>query len=249
MNDVEKVNPYDNDREKGVQVEEMFDSIAPAYDLMNDAMTFGMHRRWLMKALKKTIESSDLPENPKILDIATGTGEVAFRLHDMIPDAIITGIDLSEGMLALARKKLEKLTLPEQRLIAFGKADCLNLPFHDGEFNLISVAYGVRNFSDLSKGLSEMRRVLRQGGSLCLIELSVPEGKFLSGVYSFYTTRIIPLIGKFISGDKRAYSYLPESIAACPQREEMKKLLHEAGFEKVDWKSLSLGAVTYYIAK
>ena len=132
--------------------------------------------------------------------------------------------------------------------MAFGKADCLALPFPDESFSLITVAYGVRNFSNLGDGLREMKRVLRAGGALCIIELSCPQGKITAPLYRLYSRHVIPFIGKFVSGDPRAYSYLPESIAACPQRESLVELLKDAGFNDITWKSLTFGAVTYYIA-
>ena len=239
---------------KGAQVEEMFDSIAPAYDFMNTAMTFGLHRRWRDKALKAAVsavqsEVKTLPkEELRILDVATGTGDVAFRIHDLLPDANITGIDLSAGMLDVARKKLFAMPLEIREKIAFGKADCLRLPFHDGEFSMITVAYGVRNFENLLKGLKEMRRVLKSGGVLCVIELSCPEGKLTGLGYRVYSRKLIPFVGRLVSGDSRAYTYLPESIAACPQRDDMAALMKEAGFSSVQWKSLTFGAVTYYLA-
>ena len=244
----EKVNPYDDRREKGTQVEEMFDSIAPAYDFMNTAMTFGLHRRWRNIALRAAIKA--LPAPPaKILDVATGTGDVAFKLHSLLPGAKITGIDLSTGMLDVARRKLESLPATERGKIAFGKADCLDLPYHDREFDLITVAYGVRNFENLLQGLREMRRVLRPGGILCIIELSCPEGKLTGLGYRIYSRRLIPAVGRMVSGDSRAYTYLPESIAAAPQREAMANLLRKAGFSDITYRSLTFGAVTYYIAR
>lgn len=249
-NGVEEVTPYRDKGEehKGAQVEEMFDSIAPAYDFMNTAMTFGLHRRWRDKALKAAIGILPPDNSLKILDVATGTGDVAFREHEMLPEARITGIDLSAGMLEVARKKLRSLPEKEQQKIAFGKADCLALPFHDGEFSLITVAYGVRNFENLLQGLKEMRRVLKKEGVLCVIELSCPEGKITGLGYRLYSQKLIPFVGKMVSGDSRAYSYLPESIAACPQRDEMANLMRQAGFTSVKWKSLTFGAVTYYLA-
>ncbi len=248
-NIVEEVTPYRDKEEsrKGAQVEEMFDSIAPAYDFMNTAMTFGLHRRWRDKALDAAIAKMPASE-ARILDVATGTGDVAFRIHDLLPDANITGIDLSSGMLDLARKKLFAMPLEVREKLAFGKADCLRLPFHDGEFSLITVAYGVRNFEDLLKGLKEMHRVLKPGGILCVIELSCPEGKLTGLGYRIYSRKLIPFVGRLVSGDSRAYTYLPESIAACPQREDMADLMKEAGFSDVKWKSLTFGAVTYYLA-
>lgn len=250
----EKVNPYDNSREKGEQVEQMFDSIAPAYDFMNTAMTFGLHKVWRDKALRTAV--AFLPEmwclhdaKMHILDVATGTGDVAFRLHDMLPKARITGIDLSAGMLEVAKKKLAAMSEETRSQIAFGKADCLSLPYHDGEFNMITVAYGVRNFENLFQGLKEMRRVLRKDGILCVIELSVPEGRLTGLGYRLYSRHLIPAVGKMVSGDSRAYTYLPESIAAAPQRGDMARIMKRAGFPYVKWRSLTFGAVTFYIAK
>ena len=246
---VEDINPYNQGEEKGKEVEQMFDSIARRYDLMNSAMSLGQHKIWRNKALKAALASLPSVNKIKVLDVATGTGDVAFRLHTLQPEALITGIDLSEGMLKIARDKLSSLPYTEQELIAFGKGDSLSMPFHDAEFNLLTVAYGVRNFSDLRRGLIEMRRVLKRGGVLCIIELSTPKGVFTKPAYNLYSGKIIPWLGKKVTGDDRAYSYLPESIAACPQREDMAALLYASGFTQVEWKSLSFGALTYYIAK
>ena len=246
---VEDINPYVEGEEKGKQVEQMFDSIAERYDFMNSAMSLGQHKIWRNKALNAAIKALGPTNDLKILDVATGTGDVAFRLHSLLPDALITGVDLSEGMLEIARKKLLEFPHKERELIVFGKGDSLAMPFHDGDFNLLTVAYGVRNFSNLRKGLAEMRRVLIKGGVLCIIELSTPTGFLTKPVYNFYSGKIIPWVGKKVSGDSRAYSYLPESISACPQRDAMGALLYASGFTQVDWKSLSFGAVTYYIAK
>ena len=246
---VEEINPYSDSEEKAKQVEMMFDSIARRYDFMNMAMSMGQHRIWRNKALNAAITNLPYRDNLNVLDVATGTGDVAFRLHALLPDAMITGIDLSEGMLQIARNKLVQLPVGERDKIAFGKGDSLSLPFHDGAFNLVTVAYGVRNFSDLKQGILEMRRVLALGGILCIIELSTPERGLTKSLYDFYAGKIIPMIGKKVTGDKRAYSYLPESIKACPQRDDMAALLYASGFTNVNWKSLSFGALTYYIAK
>ena len=246
---VEEINPYRKETHKEEQVEEMFDSIAPRYDFMNTAMTLGQHRIWRNKALKAVIKQLPAQDNLNILDVATGTGDVAFKLHEYFPKALITGIDLSEGMLDIARKKLMELPAGQQNLLAFGKGDSLSMPFHDGVFNLVTVAYGVRNFSNIRKGVEEMRRVLNPGGLLCIIELSCPTGTLTKALYNLYSGKIIPLMGKLVSGDKRAYSYLPESIKACPQRDDMAAILYAAGFQHVEWHSLSFGALTYYIAR
>ncbi len=248
-NGAERINPYGGAGKKGEQVEKMFDSIAPAYDFMNTAMTLGLHHRWRDIALKAAL--SELPAKGKFtaLDVATGTGDVAFRLHEWFPWARITGIDLSAGMLEIARKKLAEMPGNAAKMVAFGKADCLALPYQDGSFNLITVAYGVRNFENLMQGLREMKRVLAPGGVLCVVELSVPEGKLTGLGYKFYTRTLIPAVGRLVSGDSRAYTYLPESIAAAPQRDDLAALMREAGFRDVRWKSLTFGTVTYYLAR
>lgn len=246
---VEDINPYNLEEDKSAQVEQMFDSISPKYDFMNSAMSMGQHRRWRNKALKAAIKELIPGNNHKILDIATGTGDVAFRLHSLLPEALITGIDLSEGMLKIAREKLFRLPASEQELLAFGKGDSLAMPFHDGEFDMVTVAYGVRNFSDLKRGLIEIRRVLHSGGVLCIIELSTPVNPLTRAAYKIYSGKIIPWMGRLVSGDSRAYSYLPESIEACPQRNDMASLISSSGFNRVEWHSLSFGALTYYIAR
>ena len=252
---VEDINPYEKGHAKGQQVEQMFDSIARRYDFMNSAMSLGQHKNWRNKAMKAAVAALKKISDPaetsslKILDAACGTGDVTFRMHEMLPNAQVTGIDLSEGMLDIARKKLAMMPKAERELMAFVKGDSLCLPFQDEEFNMITVAYGVRNFSNLTQGLKEMRRVLKRGGVLCVIELSTPQNSLTRPFYNLYTGHVIPFLGKKVTGDARAYSYLPESIAACPQRNEMARLLSDSGFEDVKWKSLSFGALTYYIAK
>lgn len=241
----ELVNPYNSEKNKGEQVEQMFDSIAPAYDFMNTAMTFGLHRYWRNRALREALRGNPSPSD--ILDVATGTGDVALRLLELCPQANITGIDLSEGMLGVARKKKEALG-PKASRMSFMQGDSLDLPFADDSFDLITVAYGVRNFENLRQGLSEIRRVLRPDGTLCIIELSCPASPLTRSLYNIYSRHLIPAIGKMVSGDSRAYSYLPESIAAAPQRDALTAIMTQAGLDKARWKSLTFGAVTFYIA-
>ncbi|MCI6494004.1 MAG: bifunctional demethylmenaquinone methyltransferase/2-methoxy-6-polyprenyl-1,4-benzoquinol methylase UbiE [Bacteroidales bacterium] len=244
----ELIHPYDDSRAKSEQVEEMFDSIAPAYDFMNLAMTFGLHRLWQRHALNVATKQMSAHVGYDILDIATGTGDIAFELYRRFPRSRIKGVDLSEGMLRIAEKKLKKLDQNGQKSITFEQGDSLDLRYDDNSFDLITVAYGVRNFEHLSRGLAEMARVLRPGGKLCIIELSRPRRGLTLWLYQFYTRCIIPLIGRVVSGDSRAYTYLPESIAAAPQREAMTAIMSEAGLSDCKWKSLTFGAVTYYIA-
>lgn len=243
----EKINPYREGDPKGEQVKEMFDSIAPAYDFMNTAMTFGLHRHWRNVALDAVL--GELPDPKRILDIATGTGDLAFELHKLYPAARITGVDLSEGMLKIAHEKLLRADYETRQLVDFECQDCLKLQYASDTFDLVTVAYGVRNFENLRKGYSEILRVLRRGGLLCVIELSVPEGKYLEKAYHIYADRLIPAIGKRVSGDSRAYRYLPESIAAAPQRKAMAQIMKDCGFVRCRWRSLTMGVVTFYLAK
>lgn len=244
----ELVNPYDDIREKSGQVEEMFDSIAPAYDFMNTAMTFGLHNTWRRKALTAATSGFAPAAQLSILDIATGTGDVAFELHERFRNARVVGLDLSEGMLGVARAKLAKCDAEARRLVSFEQGDSLHMRFGDSTFDIITVAYGVRNFERIEQGLREMARVLKPGGTLCIIELSEPTGRITLPMYRLYSRHLIPLVGRLVSGDSRAYSYLSESIAAAPQRDRMTALMTSAGLSQCRWRSLTFGAVTYYIA-
>ena len=259
LSGAERVNPYDDRRAKSEQVEEMFDSIAPAYDFMNNAMTFGLHRHWRNTAIRHGGRAIPYKAGFNALDVATGTGDVALYLHKLYPNADIVGVDISEGMLKIARDKLSKLEQGSwgercrkhgwDGTLTFSQGDSLHLDFPDDSFDLITVAYGVRNFEHLEQGLRELERVLKPCGVICIIELSEPETPFVRSLYRFYSRRMIPAVGKMASGDKRAYSYLPESIAAAPQRRDMAEVMKRAGFVKIRWKSLTFGAVTYYLAE
>lgn len=245
----EKILPYgDGIGSKGEEVERMFDSIAPAYDIMNRIMSLGQHTRWRNKAL--SIAGAMLPGSPKhILDVATGTGDVAFALHNRYPEARITGLDLSDGMLGIARHKLADMDAGARNLLAFLRGDSMDMDFPDNEFDLITVAYGVRNFENLRRGYAEMLRVLRPGGVLCVVELSQPVATLPLAGYRLYTRGVIPLAGRIVSGDPRAYSYLHESIEAAPQRQAMTDIMTDVGFSDAHWKSIFPGAVTIYTAR
>lgn len=253
LSGAELVNPYSRQgASKSEEVEEMFDSIAPAYDLMNGVMTLGLHRVWRDEALRLAtlaLRENGIGTPASVIDIATGTGDVAFSLARRFPETEITGIDISPGMLAIARRKLAEDDRKTAGRIRFQKADCLALPFADDSFQLATVAYGVRNFEHLLLGYREMLRVLAPGGVLCVIELSRPANRFTGALYDLYSRILIPAAGRIVSGDRRAYSYLPESIAAAPQRKDMAKVMARAGFSRCRWKSLSFGAVTIYIAQ
>lgn len=242
MPEVERITPYGSGDAKEKQVERMFDSIAPAYDFMNRAMTFGIDRLWRKRAVRRLGPM----EPAAVLDIATGTGDLAIELAAAFPSATVTGADLSENMMAEGRRKVAARGLEDR--IGFCRADCRELPFADGSFDLITVAYGVRNFADIPACYREMRRVLRPGGRLCVIELSTPVSRLVKPFYRFYTSVVIPLIGRMVSKDVRAYSYLPESIAAAPQRHKMCALMVEAGFSECRWRQMTLGVCCVYYA-
>ena len=236
---VEQVKPY-GEGAKTEQVRQMFDSIAPAYDFMNRAMTLGIDIWWRRLAVKrlKRIKPS------LILDVATGTGDFAIQLNNSLHPQHITGIDLSQGMLDEARRKVNEKGLG--KVISFEQGDCMNLPMQDETFDAVTVAFGVRNFEHLQQGYQEMARVLKPGGMLCVLELSTPTNRLIRWFYDLYTLHIIPAIGTMKSGDKSAYRYLPQSIAAVPQGDNMLQLMRNAGLRETSFKRLTLGVCTIY---
>ena len=242
MTNCENINPYDDNRPKTEQVREMFDSIAPAYDFMNRAMTFGIDKLWRRRAVKMIAKYAP----KRILDIATGTGDLAIRLAKSLKPESVVGVDLSEQMLAIGQEKVRKEGLAG--IVSLSSADCMHLPFENEIFDCVTVAYGVRNFEHLQQGYEEMHRVLRSGGVLCVIELSSPTSPLVKPLYKAYTKWIIPAVGRLVSKDVRAYSYLPESIAAVPQGENMLALMKNAGFSQCSYTPLTFGTCTIYIA-
>lgn len=239
---VEEIRPYDTERQKAEQVEQMFDSIAPAYDFMNRAMTMGIDRIWRARAVRQLCRRAPR----KILDIATGTGDLAILLASRMPQATVTGVDLSAGMIGIGQHKITRAGLDAR--VTLQVADCLALPFADGTFDCVTAAYGVRNFADLEAGYREMHRVMAPGATLCVIELSTPVNRLVKPFYSLYTRHIIPAVGRIVSKDSRAYTYLPESIAAVPQRDEMCALMRRAGFTDCRWRSFTFGVCCVYTA-
>lgn len=239
----EHIKPYDNSRAKTVQVREMFDSIAPAYDWMNRAMTFGIDKLWRRRAVR--LVAKDKPA--EIVDIATGTGDLAIALAEKMPQAKVTGLDLSEGMIAIGRDKVAQRNLSDRVRLMCG--DCLQMPLDDRSADAITVAYGVRNFEHLDRGYAEMLRVLKPGGLLCVLELSTPVNAIVKPFYKFYTRCLIPALGRMVSKDARAYSYLPESIAAVSQGENMLELIRQAGFTDTRFKRFTFGVCTLYTAR
>lgn len=242
--EVEHIDPYRDGRAKGAQVRDMFDNIAPAYDFMNRAMTLGIDRLWRRKAIRLIA-----PEAPRrILDVATGTADLAIEMWRRLrPAGGITGIDLSDGMLDVGRRKVTAAGAASD--ITLLRADCLDLPFADGEMDCVTAAFGVRNFADLAAGYREMARVTRKGGILCVIELSTPRGAVTGPLYRLYTRTLIPAAGRLISHDTRAYSYLPESIAAVPQGDDMCRLMEANGWRDARAIPLTFGVCTIYLSR
>ena len=242
-NRVEQVTPYgSHETAKTEQVRQMFDSIAPAYDFMNRAMTLGIDIWWRRLAVKRLRQLRP----SQILDVATGTGDFAIQLHESLHPQHITGIDLSGGMLDEARRKVKGKGL--DKAISFEQGDCMALPMADESFDAVTVAFGVRNFEHLQQGYIEMARVLKPGGMLCVLELSAPTNPLIRWFYDLYTLHIIPAIGTIKSGDKSAYRYLPQSIAAVPQGDDMLQLMRNAGLHNTHCKRLTLGVCTIYTA-
>lgn len=242
-NRVEQVTPYsDQATAKTEQVRQMFDAIAPAYDFMNRAMTLGIDIWWRRLAVKRLKRLSPT----RILDVATGTGDFAIQLYKSLHPQLITGIDLSQGMLDEARRKVKEKGLEKD--ISFELGDCMALEMEDASFDAVTVAFGVRNFEHLQQGYSEMARVLRPGGILCVLELSTPTNPIIRWFYDLYTLHIIPWIGSKKSGEKSAYRYLPQSIAAVPQGDDMLQLMQGAGLKDTSFKRLTLGVCTIYTA-
>jgi len=234
------VKPYsDSDLTKKEQVEQMFDNISAKYDELNHILSMGIDVGWRKKVVK-IIKN----QNPKtVLDIATGTGDLAIMMAKAT-DAKITGFDLSAGMLEVGRKKIAELNLENR--IEMIQGDAEKMPFEDNSFDCITVAFGVRNFENLKKGLDEIYRVLKPGGKFVILEFSQPQSLPMKQLYGFYSKNILPMIGKKISKDKSAYTYLPESVKAFPYGEEMKKILKSSNFIKTTDKKLTFGISSIY---
>jgi len=235
-----QVKPYNTDQSKKTEVEDMFDNIAPKYDLLNHVLSMKIDVLWrntLVKWMNK-----DAPK--LVLDVATGTGDLAIAVQKGT-GAEVVGLDLSQQMLNVGIDKIKKLNLDQK--ISMQKGDAENLPFEDNKFDAVSVAFGVRNFENLEKGLAELRRVVKENSSVYILEFSKVEG-VLAPFYMFYFKNILPQIGKLVSKDNRAYTYLPDSVNAFPFGEKMKQILLDTGYSKVEYKKLSLGIATIYKA-
>lgn len=229
-----------SEQEKKQQVEHMFDDIAPKYDFLNRFLSLGIDVQWRKKAIKRLVKW----QPRQILDVATGTGDVALMAYDMLHPEKITGVDISQGMLQVGREKITKAGLSE--MIELRQADSTALPFEDNSFDAITVAFGVRNFQDLEKGLSEMSRVLKPGGRLIVLEFSRPHNLAFKGLYNFYMNIVTPAMGNLFSKNKEAYSYLNKSARAFPERNDFVRILNSVAFKNTLFKPLTMGICCIY---
>jgi demethylmenaquinone methyltransferase/2-methoxy-6-polyprenyl-1,4-benzoquinol methylase len=237
-----KVTPYSNEASKKEQVAEMFDNIAHSYDFLNHFFSLGIDKLWRKKAiniLKK--------ENPgSILDVATGTGDFALQsIKNGLPsNGKITGLDISNGMLEVGRKKITKKNLSDR--IDMVQGDSENMPFEDNTFDATMVAFGVRNFQNLKPGLQDMYRVIKPNALCVVLEFSKPKVFPIKQLFGFYFKRIMPFFGKLVSKDARAYTYLPESVDAFPEGEAFKGIMKKCGYREIEQKMLFGGVASIY---
>ena len=238
----EKVKPYkDSQANKKAQVTKMFDTISNEYDGLNRVISFGIDVKWR----KKVVDIIAKTKSKRILDIATGTGDLAINLAQTEAEEII-GLDISDGMLEVGRKKITEKKLNHKIKMTLGDSE--NLPFENNSFDAVTVAFGVRNFEDLDKGLSEILRVLKPHGTFVILETSVPVKTPFKQGYKFYTNYILPAIGKVFSKDRVAYSYLSESASVFPHGEALNNILRKIGFNHVKDLPQTFGVATIYTA-
>ena|SRR6218665_1842886 len=236
----DKVKPYgDENKSKKEEVAEMFNRISGKYDFLNHFLSVGIDKGWRRKAIKMLEEV----QPKRILDIASGTGDFAIAALKLNPTEVI-GMDISEGMLEVGRKKMEKLGV--SNIVDMRLGDSEALPFEDNYFDGLTVGFGVRNYENLEKGLSEMLRVVRSGGKLIILEFSKPKKFPVKQYYAFHSKYIIPFFGKRISKEEKAYSYLPESVAAFPEGKDFTDILQKLGYKNVGRKTVSGGIATIY---
>ncbi len=240
----DKVNPYDDTTTaKKTQVTGMFDNIAPYYDFLNRFLSLGIDQSWRKKAIGKL----EAAQPQQILDVATGTADVAIMMAKRLKPERIVGLDISKEMLAVGQQKIEKADL--DKCIELQQGDSENLPFADNTFDAITVAFGVRNFENLEQGLSEMQRVLKPEGQLIVLEFSQPRMFPFKQLFNFYFKYILPTIGRVTSKDPKAYKYLYESVQAFPDGQHFLNVLEKTGFKSNQCTPLSLGICSIYHGK
>jgi demethylmenaquinone methyltransferase/2-methoxy-6-polyprenyl-1,4-benzoquinol methylase len=230
--------------QKKDQIQKMFDGIAPSYDRLNHLMSLGVDRLWRRKAVKELVDGSV----QKILDVACGTGDSTIELAKRAGlGSTVIGVDISAGMMDPLMRKAAKAGVHDR--IHLKVADGCDLPYADGSFHAVTCSFGIRNFEDKAKGLREFLRVLKPGGKMVILELSVPDGRRLRRLYNVYFMHIMPWIGGLVSGNKEAYRYLPASVQAFPAPEKFCAMIKDAGFRSVRFRTLSFGLCRMYIAE
>ncbi len=240
MSEQKIVKPYGKENSsKKDEVAEMFDNISKRYDFLNHFLSLGIDKIWRRKAVNELKEI--MPK--RILDLATGTGDFAIASLRLKPDEIV-GMDISEGMLEVGRQKMQKRKFDSVISMKYGDSE--NLPFEENYFDALTVGFGVRNYENLKKGLSEMLRVVRPGGKIVILEFSKPKRFPVKQYYAFHSKYVIPFFGKRISKDEKAYAYLPESVAAFPEGAAFENILNELGYHSVKSRLVSGGIATIY---
>lgn len=243
----EKVVPYRDDTSgKGTQVERMFNHIAHSYDRLNHILSLGIDRRWRRTAIRHLKRNAKIPPR-QLLDIATGTGDFALLAQQELSPTHITGIDISDGMTAIARRKTEQRGLSS--IISFRHEDCARMSFPDNSFDAIISAFGLRNFQNLDQCLSEMLRVLKPGGMLVTIDLATPVSFPMRQLFWIYKKCVMPVIGRCISHDNSAYTYLPDTMDTIPQAGQMADIFRKAGLRHVCYRRLAPGMCILYAAE
>ena len=238
----EKINPY-GQGEKAEQVEQMFNNIAPTYDKLNHFLSWAFDKYWRRQAIK----TLQVYSPQWVLDVATGTGDFAIYATRVLDPSKVIACDISEGMMEIGREKVKQEGL--DRVISFDKQDCLNMSYPNETFDAVITAFGIRNFADLDKGLREMHRVLNKGGHISILELTSPIDFPMKQLFRLYSHTILPLLGRLISKDASAYTYLTKTIEAFPQGEEMVEILKKAGFKEAGFLRLTFGICTMYYAE
>lgn len=235
--------PYNTDQTKKEEVREMFDNIAPKYDLLNHTLSMSIDCVWRRRVVGEVRRAKP----GRILDVATGTGDLAIAMARRIRDVQVLGVDLSEQMLAVARRKIEARGLDGR--IVLDRGDAERLAVADASVDVATVAFGVRNFGDLGAGLRELARTIKPGGKVVILEFSRPRNRVFRALYEFYSYKILPRIGGLVSRDKRAYEYLPASVGEFPAPEEFMAMMARAGFRNCRARSQSFGIAQIYIGE
>lgn len=240
--DLLEVRPYDAETNKTEQIRAMFDNIAREYDLLNRLISLGLDKRWR----RRVVNILSTYEPTELIDVASGTGDLAFDMLKHLPSLKkVRAVDLSREMLQIAEYKAKEKDCLDR--IEFDVLDATSLPFEANTFDAATIAFGIRNFTDIPKALAELHRVLKETKPLIILELSEPKNRLLYQGYLLHTSTILPLLGGIISGDSKAYRYLPKSIASAPQRKAMVALIQEAGFRDCFYRSFRLGVCTLYM--